>query len=119
MIYVIIDGIDGNLPNLDLINTITKICNYRGYSVSIGGLWQSSLSYDQSASGYISYYLDNFRHLVQRILRHTLFGSFMRGEPIRAQSIALKYHINALTLSGQINSQWKTESYRRFGSYMY
>ena len=91
-VHVVYDGVNGQLPNLDLINSVVNIAGGQmGMGVSLQEMWASSSS---SAHGHgQDGYADRVRIMLRGMLRQGL------GASTGAHSCFMPYHVDAVTLS--------------------
>ncbi|XP_054615736.1 glycosylphosphatidylinositol anchor attachment 1 protein [Dunckerocampus dactyliophorus] len=96
---IVLEGLNGQLPNLDLINLFYTFCQKIGVLCTIQGKLQRN-DWD-SASGY--------SHAVQTLMLMVLKQA--SGRPWGDHGLFLRYHIEAATIKG-INSfrQYKTDA---------
>ncbi|KAI6249978.1 GPI transamidase component GAA1 [Erysiphe necator] len=91
-IHIVYDGINGQLPNLDLINTVVSIAGIQmGIGVCLQKMWRHS---------------DNYKDRLQTILRGMLNQGL--GHASGAHSSFIPYHIDAITIQ-PLGEGWQDE----------
>jgi len=81
-LHIVYDGVNGQLPNLDLFNTVVSIASGQmGIGVSLQQMWQHS---------------DTYRDRLQTMLRGMLRQGL--GHASGAHSCFIPYHVDAVTL---------------------
>ncbi|RKF54199.1 GPI transamidase component GAA1 [Golovinomyces cichoracearum] len=81
-IHIVYDGINGQLPNLDLINTVVSIASSQmGIRVCLQSMWQHT---------------DNYQDRLQTMLRGMLSQGL--GHASGPHSSFIPYHIDAITI---------------------
>ncbi|POS83933.1 Gaa1-domain-containing protein, partial [Erysiphe pulchra] len=91
-IHIVYDGINGQLPNLDLINTVVSIASGQmGIGVCLQKMWRHS---------------DNYRDRLQTMLRGMLNQGL--GHASGAHSSFIPYHIDAITIQ-PLGDGWQDE----------
>ncbi|KAL5467418.1 hypothetical protein EMCRGX_G031638 [Ephydatia muelleri] len=102
-VEIIVGGTNGILPNLDMVNTVTRLCLLEGIQTTFHSPWSSSLTYRQSLIGML------------------LFGARLApGLPTGNHALFLRHRIDAVTIRGVGNSQQgtKTQNMIRLGRAM-
>lgn len=91
-IHVVYDGINGQLPNLDLVNTITTIATgHMGIGTTIQRMWKHDDSYEQR---------------LETMLRGMLVQGM--GQASGPHSAFMPYHVDAVTLQ-TVGDGWQDE----------
>lgn len=91
-IHIVYDGINGELPNLDLFNTIVSIASGQmGIPVSLQGMWKHT---------------DSYRDRLQTMLRGMLRQAL--GHASGPHSYFIPYHVDAVTLQ-PLGNGWQDE----------
>lgn len=91
-IHIIYDGINGQLPNLDLMNTVVSIASGQmGIGVSLQKMWQHSDSYQ-----------DRLKTMLRGMLNQGL------GHAAGPHSSFIPYHVDAITLQ-PFGDGWQDE----------
>lgn len=91
-IHIVYDGVNGQLPNLDLINTVVSIAGSQmGIGVCLQNMWQHS---------------DNYKHRLKTMLRGMLNQGL--GHASGPHSSFIPYHIDAITLQ-PFGNGWQDE----------
>ena len=91
-IHVVYDGINGQLPNLDLLNTVVSIASGQmGIGVSLQQMWHHS---------------DSYRDRLQTMLRGMLNQGL--GHASGPHSSFIPYHVDAITLQ-PFGDGWQDE----------
>ncbi|KAL3859873.1 hypothetical protein ACJMK2_010062 [Sinanodonta woodiana] len=85
-----IQGLNGQLPNLDLFNLAVKICNKEGADVT--------LHQQHNVHSNKAWTLDGFQHTLKTMLK--MMWSQAMGLPTGNHGLFHQYHIEALTLQG-------------------
>lgn len=81
-VHIVYDGVNGQLPNLDLINSVVNIAGGQmGTGVSLQDMWRHD-------DGYV----DRLRTMLRGMLRQGL------GAATGAHSVFMAYHVDAITL---------------------
>ncbi|KAI5863590.1 GPI transamidase component GAA1 [Durotheca rogersii] len=81
-VHVIYDGVNGQLPNLDLINSVVNIASGQlGMGSVLQGIWKHSQQYD-----------DNLKTVLRGMLNQAL------GHATGPHSSFIPYHVDAITL---------------------
>jgi GPI-anchor transamidase subunit GAA1 len=80
-IHIVYDGINGQLPNLDLLNTVVSISGHMGIGTSLQQMWHHS---------------DSYRDRLQTMLRGMLNQGL--GHASGPHSSFIPYHVDAITL---------------------
>jgi glycosylphosphatidylinositol transamidase len=81
-VQVVYDGINGQLPNLDLINAVVYIAGGQmGFGASLHGTWRTS-----------DKYTDRLRNMIQGMITQGI------GHATGAHSSFIPYHVDAITL---------------------
>jgi len=91
-IHIVYDGINGQLPNLDLINTVTVIgTDYMGIGTTIQRMWEHGDSYEER-------------------LKTMLHGMLVQGlgHASGPHSSFIPYHVDAITLQ-TVGDGWHDE----------
>jgi GPI-anchor transamidase subunit GAA1 len=90
-IHIVYDGINGQLPNLDLLNTVVSISGHMGIGTSLQQMWQHS---------------DSYRDRLQTMLRGMLNQGL--GHASGPHSSFIPYHVDAITLQ-PFGEGWQDE----------
>jgi glycosylphosphatidylinositol transamidase len=91
-IHIVYDGINGQLPNLDLLNTVVSIASGQmGIGVSLQQMWKHS---------------DSYQDRLQTMLRGMLNQGF--GHASGPHSSFIPYHVDAITLQ-PFGDGWQDE----------
>lgn len=90
-IHILYDGINGQLPNLDLMNTVVSISGHMGIGVSLQKMWKHSDSYQ-----------DRLKTMLRGMLNQGL------GHASGPHSSFLPYHVDAVTLQ-PFGDGWQDE----------
>lgn len=90
-IHILYDGINGQLPNLDLMNTVVSISGHMGIGVSLQKMWKHSDSYQ-----------DRLKTMLRGMLNQGL------GHASGPHSSFLPYHVDAITLQ-PFGDGWQDE----------
>jgi glycosylphosphatidylinositol transamidase len=91
-IHIVYDGINGQLPNLDLLNTVVSIASGQmGIGVSLQQMWHHS---------------DSYRDRLQTMLRGMLNQGL--GHASGPHSSFIPYHVDAITLQ-PFGDGWQDE----------
>lgn len=90
-IHILYDGINGQLPNLDLMNTVVTISGHMGIGVSLQKMWKHSDSYQ-----------DRLKTMLRGMLNQGL------GHASGPHSSFLPYHVDAITLQ-PFGEGWQDE----------
>jgi glycosylphosphatidylinositol transamidase len=91
-IHIVYDGINGQLPNLDLLNTVVSIASGQmGIGVSLQQMWQHT---------------DSYRDRLQTMLRGMLNQGL--GHASGPHSSFIPYHVDAITLQ-PFGDGWQDE----------
>jgi glycosylphosphatidylinositol transamidase len=80
-IHIVYDGINGQLPNLDLLNTVVSISGHMGIGTSLQQMWHHS---------------DSYKDRLQTMLRGMLNQGL--GHASGPHSSFIPYHVDAITL---------------------
>ena len=91
-VHIVYDGVNGQLPNLDLFNTAVHIAsNQLGISVKLQEMWKHK---------------DRYNHRLQTMLRGMLRQGL--GHAAGLHSSFIPYHIDAITLQ-TVGNGWQDE----------
>jgi glycosylphosphatidylinositol transamidase len=91
-IHIVYDGINGQLPNLDLLNTVTSIASGQmGIGVSLQQMWKHS---------------DSYKDRLQTMLRGMMNQGL--GHASGPHSSFIPYHVDAITLQ-PFGEGWQDE----------
>lgn len=91
-IHIVYDGINGQLPNLDLLNTVTSIASGQmGIGVSLQQMWKPS---------------DSYKDRLQTMLRGMMNQGL--GHASGPHSSFIPYHVDAITLQ-PFGDGWQDE----------
>jgi glycosylphosphatidylinositol transamidase len=91
-IHIVYDGINGQLPNLDLLNTVVSIASGQmGIGVSLQQMWQHS---------------DSYRDRLQTMLRGMMNQGL--GHASGPHSSFIPYHVDAITIQ-PFGEGWQDE----------
>ena len=90
-IHILYDGINGQLPNLDLMNTVVSISGHMGIGASLQKMWKHSDSYN-----------DRLKTMLRGMLNQGL------GHASGPHSSFLPYHVDAITLQ-PFGEGWQDE----------
>ncbi|KAL8943280.1 MAG: hypothetical protein Q9216_001191 [Gyalolechia sp. 2 TL-2023] len=91
-LHIVYDGINGQLPNLDLFNSAAHIASGQmGIRVSLQRMWKHN---------------DTYRHRLQTMLRGMVSQGL--GHTSGAHSSFIPYHVDALTLQA-VGNGWQDE----------
>lgn len=91
-IHIVYDGVNGQLPNLDLFNTITNIATGQmGIGISLQQMWSHTNDYQ-----------DRLQTMLRGMLRQGL------GHASGAHSCFIPYHVDAVTLQ-PFGDGWQDE----------
>ncbi len=80
-IHIVYDGINGQLPNLDLLNTVATITTHMGIGVSLQKMWHHS---------------DDYKDRLKTMLRGMMNQGL--GHASGPHSSFIPYHVDAITL---------------------
>lgn len=80
-IHIVYDGINGQLPNLDLLNTVVSISGHMGIGASLQQMWHHS---------------DSYKDRLQTMLRGMMNQGL--GHASGPHSSFIPYHVDAITL---------------------
>ncbi|KAI1454625.1 GPI transamidase component GAA1 [Annulohypoxylon moriforme] len=91
-VHIVYDGVNGQLPNLDLINSVVNIASGQmGMESSLQRMWKHSQKYD-----------DNLKTVLRGMLRQAL------GHASGPHSSFIPYHVDAVTLQ-PVGNGWHDE----------
>ncbi|KAL7619954.1 Glycosyl phosphatidyl inositol protein transamidase complex subunit [Parahypoxylon ruwenzoriense] len=91
-VHIIYDGVNGQLPNLDLINSVVNIASGQmGMGSALQGIWKHSQQYD-----------DNLKTVLRGMLNQAL------GHSTGPHSSFIPYHVDAITLQ-PVGQGWHDE----------
>ncbi|KAI0880429.1 GPI transamidase component GAA1 [Annulohypoxylon maeteangense] len=91
-VHIVYDGVNGQLPNLDLINSVVNIASGQmGMESSLQGMWKHNQKYD-----------DNLKTVLRGMLRQAL------GHASGPHSSFIPYHVDAITLH-PVGNGWHDE----------
>ncbi|KAI2471149.1 Glycosylphosphatidylinositol:protein transamidase, GAA1 component [Annulohypoxylon bovei var. microspora] len=91
-VHIVYDGVNGQLPNLDLINSVVNIASGQmGMGSALQGMWKHSQKYD-----------DNLQTVLRGMLRQAL------GHASGPHSSFIPYHVDAITLQ-PVGNGWHDE----------
>ncbi|KAI0002371.1 Gaa1-like protein [Xylariaceae sp. FL0662B] len=91
-VHIVYDGVNGQLPNLDLINSVVSIANGQmGMGAAIQGMWKHSQKYN-----------DNLKTVLRGMLNQAL------GHGTGPHSSFIPYHVDAITLQ-PVGQGWHDE----------
>ncbi|KAI1371915.1 Gaa1-like protein [Hypoxylon crocopeplum] len=91
-VHIVYDGVNGQLPNLDLINSVVNIASGQmGMGSALQGMWKHSQKYD-----------DNLKTVLRGMLNQAL------GHASGPHSCFIPYHVDAITLQ-PVGQGWHDE----------
>ncbi|RYP32337.1 hypothetical protein DL766_004012 [Monosporascus sp. MC13-8B] len=90
-IHIVYDGVNGQLPNLDLINSVVNIANGQGQGSRLQRMWRHNDSYD-----------DRLRTMLRGMVNQGL------GHSTGAHSSFIPYHVDAVTIQ-PVGQGWHDE----------
>ncbi|KAI0165084.1 GPI transamidase component GAA1 [Hypoxylon sp. FL1284] len=91
-VHIVYDGVNGQLPNLDLINSVVNIASGQmGMGSALQGMWKHSQKYD-----------DNLKTVLRGMLNQAL------GHAVGPHSSFIPYHVDAITLQ-PVGQGWHDE----------
>ncbi|XDG04924.1 hypothetical protein ABKA04_004539 [Annulohypoxylon sp. FPYF3050] len=91
-VHIVYDGVNGQLPNLDLINSVVNIASGQmGMESSLQRMWKHNQKYD-----------DNLKTVLRGMLRQAL------GHASGPHSSFIPYHVDAVTLQ-PVGNGWHDE----------
>ncbi|RYP40362.1 hypothetical protein DL768_010633 [Monosporascus sp. mg162] len=90
-IHIMYDGVNGQLPNLDLINSVVNIANGQGQGSKLQQMWKHKDSYD-----------DRLKTMLRGMLNQGL------GHSTGAHSSFIPYHVDAITIQ-PVGQGWHDE----------
>lgn len=89
-----IEGTDGQMPNLDLLNVIVEIARYEGVPVQLHSTYFNSKPIQQNNQPYLLEWMNAMRNVLTMMLNQA------SGVPSGLHGLFLRYRIDALTLCG-------------------
>ncbi|RYP80229.1 hypothetical protein DL769_002587 [Monosporascus sp. CRB-8-3] len=90
-VHIVYDGVNGQLPNLDLINSVVNIANGQGQGSKLQRMWKHKDSYD-----------DRLKTMLRGMVNQGL------GHSTGAHSSFIPYHVDAITIQ-PVSQGWHDE----------
>lgn len=90
-VHIVYDGVNGQLPNLDLINSVVNIANGQGQGSTLQRMWRHRNTYE-----------DRLRTMLRGMLSQGL------GHATGAHSSFIPYHVDAVTIQ-PVGRGWHDE----------
>lgn len=100
-VHIVYDGVNGQLPNLDLINSVVNIAGGQGQGAALQRMW--SWGQQQRGGGNGNAYGDRLHTMLRGMVGQAL------GHSTGAHSCFIPYHVDAVTVQPVGGGGWHDE----------